>query len=138
MEQEKAERAWSAVAMEGRARTETLIGHNRALLRRAAATWVYSRLVFGETMETIVRAYKAQLRARRLLLLATTRRARTTMKPPRPLSVQPVGYLVARAADLRSMAMTAHSITASALVHLPERFEDMAARRLDLPENDRR
>lgn len=62
---------------------------------------------------------------------------RTTMKPPRPLSVQPVGYLLARAAELRSMAMTAHSITAAAaLARLAERFEDMAARRLDLPDND--
>jgi hypothetical protein len=113
--------------MEGRARTETLIGHNRALLRRAAATWVYSGLVFGTTVETILRAYKAQLRAQRLLLLATARPARTTMKPPRPLSVQPVGYLLARAAELRSMAMTAHSLTAAALVRLAERFEDMAA-----------
>jgi hypothetical protein len=123
--------------MEGRARTETLIGHNRAL-RRAAATWVYSRLVFGETVETILRAYKTQLRARYLLLLATARRARTTMKPPRPLSAQQVGYLLARAAELRSMAITAHSMTAAALVRVAERFEDMAARRLDLRENDRR
>jgi hypothetical protein len=106
--------------MEGRARTETL-------LRRTAATWVYSGLVFSTTVETIVRVYKAQLRAQRLLLLATARRAGTTMKPPRSLSVQPVGYLLARAAELRSMAMTAHSITAAALVRLAERFEDMAA-----------
>ena len=56
----------SAVAIEGQARTETLIGHNPALRRRAAATRVYSRLVFGETVETILRAYKAQLRAQRL------------------------------------------------------------------------
>jgi hypothetical protein len=48
--------------MEGRAKTETL-------LRRAAATWVYSGLVFGTTVETILRTYKAQLRAQRLLLL---------------------------------------------------------------------
>ena len=114
--------------MKGQARTETLIGHNPALLlRRAAATRGYSRLVFGETVETILRACKAQLRAQRLLLLATARRARTTMKPQRPLSVQSVGYLLARAAELRSMAMTAHSITAAALVRLAERFEDMAA-----------
>jgi hypothetical protein len=114
--------------MERRARTETLIDHNRALLRRAAATWVYSGLVFGETVETILRAYKAQHRAQRLSLLATARRARTTMKPPRPVSVQPVGYLLARAAELRSMAMTAHSMTAAALVRLAERFEDRATR----------
>jgi hypothetical protein len=113
--------------MEGQARTETLIGRNRALLRRAAATWVYSGLVSGETVETILRAYRAQQRAQRLSWLATARRARTTMKPPRALSEQPVGYLVARAAELRSMAMTAHSTTAAALVRLAERFEDMAA-----------
>jgi hypothetical protein len=127
----------SVVAMEGRARTETLIGHNRVLLRRAEATCVYSELVFDEAAESVLMAYAAQLRSQRLLLLATARRARTTMKPPRPLSEQPVGYLRARAAELRSMAMTAHSITAAAaLARLAERFEDMAARRLDLPEND--
>jgi hypothetical protein len=115
--------------MEGRARTETLIGHNRALLRRAEGAWAYSGLVFGTTVEAILTAYKAQQRAQRLMLLATARRARTAMKPSRPLSVQPVGYLLARAAELRSMAMTAHSITAAALVHLAARFEYMAARR---------
>ena len=119
--------------MEGRARTETLIGRNHALLRRAAATWVYSGLVCGETVETILRAYRAQLRAQRLSLSATARRTRTAMKPPLPLSQQPVGYLLARAAELRSMAMTAHSITAAALVRVAERFEDVAARRLKLP-----
>jgi hypothetical protein len=124
--------------MEGRARTATLIAHNRALRRRADGACVYSRLVFGETVETILRAHKAQLRAQRLLLLTTARRTRATMKPPRPLSVQPISYLLARAAELRSVAMTAHSMTAAALVRLAERFEDMAAGRLDLPENDRR
>lgn len=118
----------SAVAMERRARTETLIDHNHALVRRVEATWVYSGLVFGETLETILRAYKARQRAQHLSLLATARRARTTMKSPRPLSVQPVGYLLARAAELRSMAMTAHSMTAAALVRLAERFEDRATR----------
>ena len=60
-----------------------------------------------------------------------------TMKPPGFLSVQPVGYLLARAAELRSMAVTARTITtAAALVRMAERFEDMAARRLDLPDND--
>jgi hypothetical protein len=68
--------------MKGQARTETLIGHNPALLRRAAATRGYSRLVFGETVETILRAYKAQLHAQRLLLLATARRARPTIDLP--------------------------------------------------------
>jgi hypothetical protein len=59
------------------------------------------------------------------------------MKPPIPLSVQPVGYHLLRAAERRSMAMTARSITtATALVRVAERFEDMAARRLDLPDND--
>jgi hypothetical protein len=58
------------------------------------------------------------------------------MKPPRPLSEQPVGYLLARAAELRSLAMTARTnTTAAALVRLAEWFEDMAARRLDLPDN---
>jgi hypothetical protein len=117
--------------MDDPTRSETLIDHNRALLRRAEGAWAYSRLVFGETVETILRAYKAQLRAQRLLLLATAKRARTTMQPPRPLSAQPVGYLRARAAELRSMATTAHSIiAATGLVRLAERFEDMAARRL--------
>jgi hypothetical protein len=54
--------------MEGQARTETLIGQNPALLRRTAATRGYSRLVSGTTVETILRAYRAQLRAERLLL----------------------------------------------------------------------
>jgi hypothetical protein len=55
--------------MDAQARTETLIGHNRALLRRAAGTWAYSPLVFDETAETVLMAYVAQLRARYLLLL---------------------------------------------------------------------
>ena len=54
--------------MEGRARTETLIGRNQALLRRAEAARAYSTLVSGATVETILRAYRAQLRAERLLL----------------------------------------------------------------------
>jgi hypothetical protein len=59
------------------------------------------------------------------------------MKPPLSLSVQPVGYLLLRAAELRSMAITARTITtATALVRLAERFEDMAAGRLDLPDDD--
>jgi hypothetical protein len=60
------------------------------------------------------------------------------MKPPLPLSLQPADYLLARAADeFRSMAMTARNVTtAAALVRLAERFEDMAARRLELPDND--
>ena len=54
-----------------------------------------------------------------------------------PLSAQPVGYLLARAAELRSTARSARNIaTAAALVRLAERFEDMVARRLDLPDND--
>jgi hypothetical protein len=70
-------------------------------------------------------------------LPATARRARTTMKPPRPLFEQPVGYLLARAAELRSMALTAHSVAAAvALARVAERFEGMAARRLKLPDND--
>jgi hypothetical protein len=60
----------SAVVMDGRARTETLIGRNRALLRRAAATWGYSALVFDATAETILMAHAAQLRAQHLLLRA--------------------------------------------------------------------
>jgi hypothetical protein len=59
------------------------------------------------------------------------------MEPQLPLSAQPVGYLLARAAEFRSMAMTARNVTtAAALARLAERFEDMAARRLDLPDND--
>jgi hypothetical protein len=70
-------------------------------------------------------------------LPATARRARTTMKPPQPLLEQPVDYLLARAVELRSMAMTAHSVTvAAALARVAERFEDMATRRLKLTDND--
>jgi hypothetical protein len=59
------------------------------------------------------------------------------MRPPVPPSVQSVGYLLARAAELRSMARTARTIsTAAALIRVAERFEDMAARRLNLPDND--
>ena len=47
--------------MEGRARTETLIGRNQALLRRAAAARAYSALVSGTTVETILRAYTKTL-----------------------------------------------------------------------------
>jgi len=54
--------------MDAQARTATLIGRNRALLRRAAGTWVYSGLLFDEAAETVLRAYAAQLRARQLLL----------------------------------------------------------------------
>jgi hypothetical protein len=36
--------------MEGRARTETLIGRNQALLRRAEAARAYSALVSGTTV----------------------------------------------------------------------------------------
>jgi hypothetical protein len=56
------------------ARTETLIGRNRALLRRAAATWDYSAVVFDATVETILMAYAAQLRAQHLLLAVLRRR----------------------------------------------------------------
>jgi hypothetical protein len=68
--------------MDAQARAETLIGRSPALLRRAAATWAYSALVSGATVETILRACRAQLRAERLLLLTVARRARTTVKPP--------------------------------------------------------
>jgi len=49
-------------------RSETLIGRNHALLRRANAARAYSALVSGTTVETILRAYRAQLREERLLL----------------------------------------------------------------------
>jgi hypothetical protein len=52
--------------MDGPARTEILIGRNQALVRRAEAG--YSALVSGTAVETILRAYRAQLRAERLLL----------------------------------------------------------------------
>lgn len=55
-------------AMDAQARTEALIGRNRALLRRAAATWDYSALVLDETVETILMAHAARLRAQHLLL----------------------------------------------------------------------
>ena len=54
--------------MDDQAGSETLIGRNRALLRRANAARAYSALVSGTTVETILRAYRAQLRAERLLL----------------------------------------------------------------------
>lgn len=60
--------------MDDRARTETLTGHNHALLRRAAGTWAYSALVFDETAETVLIAHAAQLRARHLLVLLRRRR----------------------------------------------------------------
>ena len=53
--------------MDDQAESETLIGRNRALLRRAEATWIYSELVFDETAETILMASAALLRARGLL-----------------------------------------------------------------------
>ena len=59
--------------MVGRARTETLIGRNQALLRWAEAARAYSALVSGTTVETILRAYRAQLHAERLLLHMPTR-----------------------------------------------------------------
>jgi hypothetical protein len=56
--------------MDAQTRTETLIGRNRALLLRAAATWGYSALVFDATAETILMAHAAQLRAQHLVLRA--------------------------------------------------------------------
>jgi hypothetical protein len=54
--------------MDAQGRIEALIGRNRALLRRAAATWDYSAVVFDATVETILMAYAARLRAQHLLL----------------------------------------------------------------------
>jgi hypothetical protein len=54
--------------MDARVGTETLIGRNRALLRRAAGAWVYSELLFDEAAEAVLMAHVAQLRARHLLL----------------------------------------------------------------------
>ncbi len=52
------------------------------------------------------------------------------------LSAQPVGYLLAQAAEARAMAMTARSPeAAAAFVHLAERLEAIAAKQLDLPDN---
>jgi hypothetical protein len=59
--------------MDTRLRDEILIGRNRALLRRAAGTWVYSELLFEEAAEAVLMAYVAQLRARHLLLRRTPR-----------------------------------------------------------------
>jgi hypothetical protein len=56
--------------MDTQARTETLIGRNHALLRRAAATWAYSALIFDATAETTLMAHVAQLSARHSLLRA--------------------------------------------------------------------
>jgi hypothetical protein len=56
------------------ARTETLIGRNRALQRRAVGTWAYSALVIDETAETVLMAYAAQLRAQHLLVAVLRRR----------------------------------------------------------------
>jgi hypothetical protein len=60
--------------MDAQARTETLIGRNSALLRRALAMRAYSALVFDETAETVLMAHVAQLRARHLLLRMRTKR----------------------------------------------------------------
>jgi hypothetical protein len=60
--------------MDARVRTETLIGRNRALLRRAAGTCVYSELLFDEAAEAVLMAHVAQLRARNLLLRRPTQR----------------------------------------------------------------
>ena len=54
--------------MRARDRTATLISHNRTLLRRAAGTRFYSKLLFEEAAEAVLMAYVAQLRARHLLL----------------------------------------------------------------------
>ena len=51
-----------------------MIGRNRALLRRAAATWDYSALVFDATAETIQMAHEARLRAQHLPLLRRMQR----------------------------------------------------------------
>ena len=53
------------------------------------------------------------------------------------LSAKPVGYLLARAAELRAMAETARDMAVMrALIRLAERFEALAAQRLVLPDND--
>jgi hypothetical protein len=64
---------WSALAMNAQASTETLIGRNHALLRRAAGTWAYSALVFDATAETVLIAHMSQLRARHLQMLLRRR-----------------------------------------------------------------
>jgi len=54
-----------------------------------------------------------------------------------PLSARPVGYFLARAAELRAMAETARDMaTMTALVRVAERFEALAAQRLALPDDD--
>ena len=59
------------------------------------------------------------------------------MKPPIPLSARPVGYLLTRAAEFRSMATTARTTTtAAALTRLAKQFENMTARRLNLPDTN--
>jgi len=54
----------------------------------------------------------------------------------KPLSARPVGYFLARAAELRAMAEMAGVVaTAAALVRLAERFEALVAQRLGLPDD---
>lgn len=54
-----------------------------------------------------------------------------------PLSAQPSGYFLARAAELREMATTARSLdVAAALTRLAKRFEALAAKRLGLPDEE--
>jgi hypothetical protein len=57
-------------------------------------------------------------------------------RPKTPLSAQPVGYFLTRAAELRTMAATARDTpTLAALIRLAERFEAIAAKRLGLPDD---
>lgn len=58
------------------------------------------------------------------------------MRVPIPLSEQPTGYLLLRAAELRAMAKTArtHDVAAS-LVRIAVRFEALDEARIIPPDN---
>jgi hypothetical protein len=58
----------SVAAMDARERIATAVGRNRALLRQAAGTWLYSNLLCDEATQAILRACAAHLHARQLLL----------------------------------------------------------------------
>ena len=58
-------------------------------------------------------------------------------RPPEPLSAQPASYFLTRAAEFRAMAMAARDMASvAALIRLADRFDALAAKRLDPPDED--
>jgi hypothetical protein len=70
------------MAKAGTGNGDDLIGRNRALLTRAAATWAYAAVLFEETAETVLTAHLTQLRA--WLLVRRRRALRSPPPPPGP------------------------------------------------------